>query len=61
MSQSRENLQTDERMDGRTEGRTDGQILFHGTLPAEAGGTKRILQNCFAVIFWQPHRLSQMN
>ena len=47
-------------MEGRTEGPTEGQILFHRTLPAEAGGPKRILQNCFAVIFWQPHRLSQM-
>ena len=36
MSQSRENLWTDGRMDGRTEGRTD--TLFHGTLLAEARG-----------------------
>ena len=34
MSQSRENLWTDE----RTEGWMEGQILFYRTLAAEAGG-----------------------
>ena len=34
MSQSQENLRTDERSDGRT----DRQTLFHRYLPAEAGG-----------------------
>ena len=34
MSQSQENV--------RTEGRKDGQTLIHGTLPATAGGPKRL-------------------
>ena len=36
MSQSRENLRTDGRMDRRTEGRTIAQTLTYRTLPAEA-------------------------
>ena len=36
MSQSRENL--------RADGRMDGQILFYRTLPAEAGGPTTSLQ-----------------
>ena len=29
-------------MDGWTDGRTDGQTLFYRTLPAEAGGSKKV-------------------
>ena len=41
MSQFRENLWTDGRMDGRT----DGQTLFYRTLPTEAGGPKKSRKN----------------
>ena len=45
MSQFRENLRTDGRTDGRIDGRMNGQTLFYKTLPVEAGGPKRFINN----------------